>query len=95
MTGSLTGGVPGALASRSGGRRMANEYPIGEKIFLAMLQTAEGLGHALPWAVATDAYPGSAQELHDVTDDLEDKGWIKRTTKGFVSFPVCREHDET
>lgn len=69
-------------------------YPIGEKVFLSMLATAEGLGHALPWVVASEAYFGESQELSDIVGDLEDRGWIKFTIKGFVSLPVCREHED-
>lgn len=70
------------------------EHPIGEMVYLAMVKTAENLGHALGYIEARDAYPGSVQELNDVMQDLEDRRWIKRTSKGHILLPLCKEHED-
>ena len=69
-------------------------YPVGEMVFLAMMQTAENLGHPLPWSVAMRAYPGEPAEVLDVANELEDRGIIKNTSKGFIFIPQCREHGD-
>lgn len=70
--------------------------PMAEAL-LAMVLTAESVGHPLPWANAIAAWPRKGfeaqTEVRWAVEDLTTAGLIRVTTAGFVPNRECVEHE--